>query len=207
MDNRKKNIVVWFIVWSGLLLVVLYSPIGSPELYTPKNYFMANQGVQFSSTSIVNYSPSKSGYKRAYQDLSAPVYDLPDLKDKTTYSVAGSEKTSRSATSYFNGAANPTDATHQNVSPSGGIDWNLKSLSGKSTKDNSTPQKTGFLALTTDISSLTTTGTRQGTGYALDSGGADPGGSPTGDPVPVGDGWELMILFMGGYLLFKWVIG
>ena len=37
----------------------------------------------------------------------------------------------------------------------------------------------------------------------MGSGGTDPGGDPTGDPIPVGDGWIAMLLFAIAYSILK----
>ena len=198
--------VVWLLTWAGLLLVILYSPIGSPDLYSPKKYFSANQGVHFSSATIVNYSPSiKSGYQRTYQDFNVPVYNLPDLKDNTTYTVSGSQESSGSQSGYYkiNMNGNPSNANKQNMNQISGINGNMNIMTGKNSKDNNNLTKTGFMALTADLNSLTTNSNRQRVDYSPDSGATDPGDTPVGDPIPVGDGWWLLIMLAGGYLFFK----
>src|SRR5450759_1973386 len=57
----QKNILVWVLPLAGLLLVVLYSPIGSPDLYKQRKYFIENQGVNFNG-GIKNAPKGKNNY-------------------------------------------------------------------------------------------------------------------------------------------------
>ena len=46
--------------------------------------------------------------------------------------------------------------------------------------------------------------TKQNTnGYTPNTGGTDPGGDPTGAPIPVGEGWYLLFFFGVCYAAFK----
>ena len=66
--------------------------------------------------------------------------------------------------------------------------------------------------MTNGITTLSTTTilgnqtTKQGATATTTSnnGGTDPGGDPTGPPIPAGDGWGLLILFGVCYAAFKY---
>lgn len=52
MDKREQTTLVLVLALASMLLLLLYSPWGSPDLYNKKVYFAENQGVNFGSISI-----------------------------------------------------------------------------------------------------------------------------------------------------------
>src|ERR1035437_9321006 len=52
MHKSENTILIWVLSWAGFLLALLYSPIGSPDLYRHRNYFNENQGVNFNGEGI-----------------------------------------------------------------------------------------------------------------------------------------------------------
>jgi len=65
MKQRKNIIQISLAVFSALLLALLYSPWGSPDLYNNNTYFVENQGVYFqgkiaNASSIANTSEGYS---------------------------------------------------------------------------------------------------------------------------------------------------
>lgn len=206
MVNRQKNILVWIITWAGLLLLVLYSPIGSPDLYTSKKYFTANQGVQFNGEVIENAPMIKTVEGNNYQELNVPVYNSTELKNNTTYSVSNNSDNSKSNNfpTQVSSSLGSTQKSSNNEASGGGIGGTMGTFIGKTSKENTTSQTTGFMSLTTDLNALTNNTTSQSVnGYISGSGATDPGGDPLGDPIPVGDGWGLLILFGVCYILLK----
>ena len=86
MHKSENTILIWVLTWAGLLLGLLYSPIGSPDLYKHRNYFVENQGVNFSGVEISrgsnevsflkvlkNATKSSSSYQDENADLNIPV--------------------------------------------------------------------------------------------------------------------------------------
>ena len=57
------------------------------------------------------------------------------------------------------------------------------------------------LSLTTNLNSNVTK--QNSTPYTPGTGGTDPGGDPTGGPIPVGDGWVIFVLFGIIYAIIK----
>lgn len=52
MNNSEKTLLIWVLIIAVALLALLYSPIGSPDIYHPRTYFTNNQGVDFSKKNI-----------------------------------------------------------------------------------------------------------------------------------------------------------
>lgn len=209
MVNRQKNILVWIIIWAGLLMMVLYSPIGSPDLYTPKKYFSANQGVQFNGTEIENSPSIKNRYQNSDQEISVPVSYSPEVRNAASYSVSASGNSSDSRPGntpmQVNNRMSSNPKSGNPEGSSAGITGNMNTFLGKTSKENVNPQNTGFIALTTDLNGLVNNSTPQGVNaYTSGTGATDPGDDdPNGPPIPVGDGWGLFILFGLCYMLFK----
>jgi len=205
MEKRQKNILVWLITWSALLLVILYSPIGSPDLYSTKKYFTPNQGVQFAGVEIQNAPSLKN--RMNYQVPSVPDFNSPELSDIASYSVSVSEKSINSgseaiptqAYSLKNSSQKNDNSEGFNIGSGGSINSN------KETKQQVNPPLTGFMALTTDLNGLSTNSPFQGVnGYVANTGATDPGfNDPVGDPIPIGDGSGLFIVFGLSYAILK----
>lgn len=56
MDKREQTILFLVLAAAGMLLLLLYSPWGSPDLYNNKVYFAENQGVNFNNRIISSAS-------------------------------------------------------------------------------------------------------------------------------------------------------
>ena len=52
MDKREHTMLILVLAAAGMLLLLLYSPWGSPDLYNNRVYFADNQGVNFESRII-----------------------------------------------------------------------------------------------------------------------------------------------------------
>lgn len=52
MDKREQTILILVLAAAGMLLLLLYSPWGSPDLYNKRVYFAENQGVNFNNRII-----------------------------------------------------------------------------------------------------------------------------------------------------------
>ncbi len=208
MENRKKNIIAWLIIWGGLLLVILYSPIGSPDLYTAKKYYVPDQGVQFTGGEIANAPTLKHRIRSTYQETNVPDFNSLELNN-TSYPVIVPENSFNSKPLDISSPGFIPPISTQKITGSGsGIGGGMLTFTGKSTKQTSTTPANGFMALNTTLNGLPgNTLFKANEGTAQDPGGPDPGGGPTGDPIPVGDSWGLFILFGMCYSLLKRWIG
>jgi hypothetical protein len=57
MNEKERIILVWVLAFGSLLVALLYSPLGSPDMYRKKVYFAEYQGVQF--TDGIKNAPKK----------------------------------------------------------------------------------------------------------------------------------------------------
>ncbi len=195
---------MWLLSWAILALVIIYSPIGSPDLYTGNKYIVYNQGVNFSG-GIAN-APKVHNYNDQYPspDLGIPTY-TPEQKSYTVNSASGSSNKVNKETNYSVSTA-ITGRTGTNTSGTGGVTGIANFSSTGSSQKNSIDQNTGIgtLTLSGDLTTIQnpTTTTRQGAGASL-NGGTDPGGDPTGPPIPVGDGFWISMFLAVIYILIK----
>lgn len=197
--------MVWLIIWAGLLIVVLYSPIGSPDLYSSsQNYYHENRSIAVNA-GIIQNAP-KSSYS---SDNSSNELDIPQVStlSKSNYSVgnyqSSSEPSHGSSYSVESQSYQSNNSSGMGGLNNGGNSFIASGSSRKNAGSSGVVMTNGIttLSLTTDLSN---TMTKQSvTNYTAGTGGTDPGGDPTGDPIPVGDGWELLAFLGVIYALFK----
>ena len=204
MTKKGGKILLWILSWAILALVIVYSPIGSPDLYTGNKYIVYNQGVNFSG-GIAN-APKSHNYTEQSEmpDLGIPTYN-PEQKSYTVNSPVISTSKINNRTNY----SVSTPATGRTGTTSGGG----AGASGiatfgfsRSTQTNSTTNNgVGSISMTSDLTTVQdpTVTTRQGASAGALDGGTDPGGDPTGPPIPVGDGYWLLMLMAVGYAYWK----
>jgi hypothetical protein len=201
--NKKKKLV-WILVWAVLFIAVLYSPIGSPDLYTSKYYYTEYQSVTLNEGTIPNASKIKSSQE--YND-DAP--ELPDISESLHANYAAgnysSTPVSTSQGSYYGGGQTLSyQNNNSSGSGSGGGSFVVSGRSGSSAASSGFSMTSGITTLSL-TSNLNATTPKQMTTASTedDGGGTDPGGDPTGNPIPVGDGWGLFVVFGACYAVFK----
>jgi len=190
------------IIWAGLLIVVLYSPIGSPDLYYSQNDCAVNHTASVTTAGVAN--APKSGVVSDDNGL-----DIPDVAtlSKTSYSVRNTQSSGLSSqgSSYSvqtqsyqhtNSSSNSGQNGSGGIFISGGVSRNSASSSAIAMTNGITT-----LSTTTDLNNQTP---KQGANTTINSTGiTDPGDDPIGPPIPVGDGCELLIVFGLLYIAFK----
>ncbi len=199
----QKNILVWVLPLAGLLLVVLYSPIGSPDLYKQRKYFIENQGVNFNGE-IKNAPKGKNNYQN-----NEPEQSFSDFtpEQKNIYSSNHEKKTVPSyGQNTENVAIQAKDPFIPNKSSNGstGNEGASFSVGHKSSSNNSNFQNNGSTSLNTDLKLFADNSTRQSTqNNQLDDPPpvTDPGGEPNSIPVP--DGFGFLLLLAIGYAGWK----
>jgi hypothetical protein len=203
MTRKQNRIMVWIIVWAGLFIVVLYSPVGSPELYTSENYIAENQYVGFKKGEIHNAPKINSTYTTSSDESVVP--DM-NLEIKSNYSIRNYQSTALSSHESYSGMQNQS---YHNYTSSGG---NISGIGATVLANRSSVKSEGSsgIIMTNGIASLSTTTnlsgttTRQSANATETSVGAtDPGGDPTGPAIPVGNGLGLLLLFGVLYSLIK----
>ena len=207
LKKRQKNIMVGLIVWAGLLIVVLYSPIGSPGLYSTQNYFVVNQPVIVNNGTILNAPKSKSVSDNNDNDLNIP--EVPS--ELTSNHIAASYQSGSSSSGGLSYGSMQTPSYQNSNSGSGNMGGGSFIASGSSKGSSASSGSSGIImtngiAALSTTSDLSTANTRQSiitTDPVPSTGGTSPGDDPTGAPIPVGEGWELLVLFGGVYLFIK----
>ena len=224
MDHREKTILIWVLSCAGLLLLLLYSPWGSPDLYTKKIYFAENQGVNFVSSGIKNAYKGDASFQN-YADAEIAVPDYSAERNKQVHYTPNATASSPVATngiiavsrignagSNLNNHINSTYNTG-GITQSGGGSGSMggSSFSSKGLHNNSGRQISGvsdtfktstvYLSLFSDSTALLASNTAQKSNI-LDPGLYDP----LGEPIPMPEGWNFLILLAvayGGYIYFK----
>lgn len=204
MDKRRNNILIWLITWASLLLLVLYSPVGSPDLYKQNSYYYtSSQGVVFDGEEIPNSTNYRS-IGKGNNDVSIPAYSEAN-KNIPSYSVNGADSESKNGNNL-----GPISTNNQSVKISKGSTGGDGGFSGatgfgKGSNGSSTNlQNNGLISMSTDLSLLADNNiTRQGGGLDNPIGTSDPGGDPTGPVIPIPDGWGFLLALAAVYGIIK----
>lgn len=236
MRKNEQTLLIWILTFAVSIVLVLYSPVGSPEMYNHKQYIAMNQGVSFSGKiqnapkSIKSRQESKSELSSLTKEVEVADYKLstgeegdvkieaadPTVgeaiptynnksKSRTNYAVANSDGSSNKNNATY--AVNHTISNHIEKASSqggGGAGGGLPNYStNRGSNNNNGPQNTGFTAMSIDLSVFSdSTSNRQQAGYDILQGGTDPGGNPTEEPIPVGEGWWILLTLATLYAVF-----
>ena len=204
MTKKGGKILLWILSWAILALVIVYSPIGSPDLYTGNKYIVYNQGVNFSG-GIAN-APKVHNYaeQNITPDLGIPAY-TPEQKSYYVHSAGGTSKINNGTN--YSVSTPATGRTGTTSGGGGGVSGIATFGFSRSTQSNpaSANSGVGSISLTSDLTTVQdpTVTTKQGASAGALDGGTDPGGDPTGPPIPVGDGYWLLMLMAAGYAFWK----
>ena len=202
--KKQKIIMGWILVWAGLFIVVLYSPVGSPGLYTSQNYYVVNQSVTFKDGAIPNAFKIKSSPE--YND-DAPV--LPDISESlhSNYASGGYSSASVSSpqgSSYEGGQAQSYQNNNSSGGVAGGGSFIVSRRSGGSAASSGFSMSSGISTMSVTSNLNSTTSKQNITSSTTDTGGGtDPGGDPDGNPIPVGDSWGFLVLLGLCYAAYK----
>ena len=206
MNNKKKNILVWIFTWAVLLLVVLYSPIGSPDLYSSPDY-AGVPNANLSGSSIgngANFS-SESG---SDNELDIPDYGADESSTKLSasysYSAPASNNTTSGAVASYSTSGSQTYQNSKDGSSGstggGGSTFISNNGSGGGSDASSTVSMSNG-GITTLSSNVTTNSTLQAAPPSQTT-GQHPPHDPK-HPIPVGDGWVFLLLLAASYGIIK----
>ena len=206
MTKKQNKILVWILVWAGLLLAVLYSPVGSPDIYSTPDYSVTYQNVSNNYGAIQNATKIKSTQEYNDQDPDIPEVSTTSTSNYTVGSYQSSNSYSQ-GTSYSVVQPQTYQTDNYSGSVEGGGSYKAGGGNSRSTDASSGFSMTNGVTTLSTTTSLTNSGTKQSvTTYTANTGGTDPGGDPTGNPIPVGDGWGVLALFCVLYVLVKMLI-
>lgn len=205
MNKKQKKILVWILVWAGLLITVLYSPIGSPDLYTTSNYYVGNQSIPTEKGTILNtpkrkFESDNNSNDAVLPDISPALKSNFSARNYQSVSV-GSQGTSYSSQTQSNQNYNSSGSGY---SSSGGSSFLSVGGSHGSSGSSGITMTNGIttISLTSNLNNNGVT-KESVTTYTSGTGGTDPGGDPTGDPIPIGDGCGIFIFLGILYSLIK----
>lgn len=188
-------------------MAVLYSPFGSPDLYQQSPLMTYKDGVNFNETAIANagHIPVR-GASNYSQGIVIPGTDQ---KNKLSYHYSTSAYSDSQAGNGNEGYSFATGKTAGGAGESSdGLEFAPLASSERDKKaGNSGSLLTGtqYLSLSSDVNQTLapTVVPFQGTTPSNPLGTTDPGGDPTGNPIPVGDGWLFLISLAVVYGVIK----
>jgi hypothetical protein len=195
VNRKQKRILVWLLTWAGLLVAVLYSPVGSPDLYAPTNYYSENHGVTFKDVDFSNAPRTVSGGNRG--NFSIPQNNS-DINQHITTTIDDA-KNKLAPVQYSVGAQTTTPVNKTGAGTTVGAVVVGTTRQNNSSGDNAT--SSGVVAMNTDFTVLANR--QQSNNYTPFSGATDPGDAPVGPPIPIGDGWIFLLLLAVGYTGWK----
>ncbi|MFT3752661.1 MAG: hypothetical protein QM800_07225 [Paludibacter sp.] len=207
MDKKRKNILVWALAWAGLLVAVLYSPVGSPGMYVSTRNVVYRQGSAFDGVRISDVPALKATVTNTSGAMGSQAYSG-GTNSQNAYSVSENAFDSKPNSGNLAGLGRYSVSGNQNErEKTGGIAGSSVMLfaaaKGRGSNNNAVAQNTGVVSINTDMTMLDNySNNKQSVGPGGD-GGADPGGDPTGPVIPVGDGWVFLMILVSGYSAWK----
>ena len=193
----------WSLGLAGLLIAVLYSPVGSPDLYASTDYNSKSLNFAPYNATIANAPKMHAVSVNAQDELNIP--ELSSLPTSNRGIEITGSKNNQSNGSFIR-TARFASFRNSNTTSNGMAGSPL--LAGGRSR---TAAGTSAIIMTNGITTLSMSSdlgnniTRQNatdqTTTTDDLTG--PGDPPTGDPIPAGDGWGLLVLFGVGYAIYK----
>lgn len=206
VDKKRKNILVWALAWAGLLVAVLYSPVGSPGLYTPSNYVGSQYGGMNAGAKITDVPTIKAGVAANSGNTGSQSY-TGRAGGQNVYSASGNAFDNRSNSGagggFSHSAFGNQNAREKASGIGGGSAMVITSARGRNSNDNTVAQNTSVVSLSTDMTMFDDYSTNKQSVGAGGDGGTDPGGDPTGPVIPIGDGWVFLMVLVSGYSIWK----
>jgi len=190
-------------------VAVLYSPIGSPDLYKPSNNYVPNQSVSLNGGAIENDQNISFESNNDNNELIIPDYSSDDGSHQLpsanySYATSADANTSSGATSYSSSGSQLYQNMKNDYSGgmnAGGVGFASSEGSGASGAGSTVAMTGGGV---TTLSALTMLSPSKANQYIADSGGQNPGGDPdAGTRIPIPDGWGFLLLLAASYGIIK----
>jgi len=205
MTQIQHTILVWSLVCAGMLIAVLYSPIGSPYFYASPDYKSEIRKNASIIRTIAN-APKTHTISHNSQDESI----MPELSatspiirsNGNTVSKTNNSNVSFNRSTYFK--------SYQHINKAstgiGGSPFLAGGRSMNSAGSSAIIMTNGIttLSLTSEMSNPFSKQNATEQTASFDS-GSDPGDDgDLGNPIPVGDGWGLLVFLGVFYGFIKW---
>jgi len=203
MTKKQNTFMGWSLGLAGLLIAVLYSPVGSPYFYASADDNFENLNVASNNRSIANAPKIHAFSENSQDDMNIPELSSPSSLSR---GIGNTDSKLNQPNGSFNRQAHFPTFQNSNTASNGMEGSPL--LAGGGSR---TPAGTSAIIMTNGITTLSMSSgvsndiSRQNANYQTTSidGNSDPGGAPDGDPIPAGDGWGLLVLFGVGYAIYK----
>jgi hypothetical protein len=208
VDKKRKSILVWILTWAGLLVAVLYSPVGSPDLYVSTRYSIPYRGGMYGVAKISDVPTLKTNVTNVTGSVGNQTYSA-GSRNQNSYSASGGNLDAKLNSGSFSGFTYSSNIqrARDKASSIGGSWAGIGSMASRSSGNNAVAQNTGVISMSTDMSMFENNSMNKQSVDdplpPLQNGGTDPGDDPTGSPIPVGDGWILLLVFVSVYSIWK----
>jgi len=198
MQKKVEKIIVIILIWASLFIVVLYSPIMSPDLYSSNNYSIVNQGSVSPNDQIKNTPFICKNNANNSQSTSFKTYESEENYFNNRVICSGSNDEKQESTT---GSMSYSTDVYKNIG-------NRSMMAAEVCLGNSTISKSSKNDVASSMVSIQTLfddnkNNRQKIDYNPNYGASDPGDDPIGNPIPVGDGWMYMLFLALGYAVWK----
>jgi len=201
--GKKEKIIAIIFTWASLFMVVFYSPIVSPDLYSTNDDFVISQSVDFQNGKIENAPRICRNYTNNSQSSPFETNDSEKSYFHNIVTPSGLNDTKQEST---DGSMSYPIGNYQNRGTISAIDevyirnsatW-MSSKKSVLAENNEPVSIAGTQTLFGDVKN-----DRQKIDYSPNSAASDPGDAPIGNPIPVGDGWLYMLFLALGYAIWK----
>ena len=188
------------LIWAGLFVAVLYSPIVSPDLETKHKYILEQENANYGR--IENISSVSKKSMRKVQSMPFLTYE--SEMNNYAYKVTAKEQFEANQKSDISLPFNKIENHQTKVNMDLMVTENVESRSIMKNNTKNVSTNNNVFSVSSDLASLDDNiRNRQGNNYSSNLGGTDPGDDPTGNPIPIGDGWVFMLILAVGYALKK----
>lgn len=213
MRKNDQAIYLWsFFIVSAIVLAFLYTPLGGNLSNSSDGYYIETApSVDFGGR-IAN-SPKR---RVSYNSYSPSANDLPQAVSPNNYMsqrpvVAGGGATQNTNTQFGNsysasGLSLGSSAEAGSGGATGGGGTGMMAVSGGGRSQSTSNAGGGGMMAPFSSNGMSTGGPMKASnddGDEFDVPKTDPGGGPTGNPLPIGDGSWLLLLFAAVYIFIK----
>jgi hypothetical protein len=207
MEKKYRIIYIWsFLIISGIVLLLLYTPLGGDlhyAAYSEQNRYAVAPGVNYQSQVG---SLSSGGSSAGYSSPLPSAYMSESYKNGTlanaSYTTSSGFNTTSNSYSAGSGISMRNSKSAKNEQTGSGSAFTLGGVGKKSGSEISNQSSVGGGLGGSLNSTTTSTGGVMQRGAADEGDPLDPGGDPTGDPLPLNGEW-FMILLAIGYTALK----
>lgn len=230
MNNKERKLLIWVMLGAGVILALLYSPIGSPENYVSGGYINGANGVDFGGQfQNARYANSLNSQPTQQNNLGLTTASLPSTnafesniretnieasnpesetqnRSSIQYKVSPQEKSIASSNASYAVQLSDNSFSNQPQESGGaiGIAEPTSIFVKNNSRNNNQPINPDFVAVNLDLTVFSDLN-RQGLGPGLND-ITDPGEDPTGPPIPVPDGFWFLLTMALSYVLWISVI-